>query len=195
MFCKNCGNNLDDNAQFCGKCGTDLKSENYDSSVPPPIVTPVSSEKKKATFTLNCLIPKMFVLIGIICFFFPFMSVSCAGEKVDIFGIHMIIDNEETSSKVKNYSDDEKSSLFNIFVTASGICAIIALFSAKKAGFLSALLLIIFRLSAKSYYSIGEKRLSELEDILKIEFGPALWIAIIAFIVAAVSNYIIRQKE
>lgn len=197
MFCKNCGNNLDDNAKFCGKCGTTVNSEASGSAVPPTPVTPDSSGSTASANTIKRFLPKILVLIGLICFFFPFMSVSCASEKVNVTGTDMIFGDKETSQSVKNYlgDDDKKGSLFNIFVTASGICAIFSFFKAKKTGLLSALFLIVFRLSAKSYYRIGEKKLSELEDVFRIEFGTALWIAVIMFIAAAVTDYLIQQKE
>ena len=180
MICKNCGNNLDDNAKFCGKCGTTVSTEDTVSTVMPNPSDTGNTVKN----------------IGLICFFFPFMSVSCAGQKRDITGTDMIFGDKDTSEDVKEIAedDDEDGSIFNIFVLIAGVCGVVAL-AKTKIGAVSAVSLVIFRFSAKSYFRIGGEKLKDFEDYLNVEFGIALWIAIIVFIGAVVSDYLIHKKE
>lgn len=209
MICKNCGNELNDNAKFCGKCGFTVSTDDNSTPVtPPPTVTPVTPVTTNTSGTgsvvqnilnnksIMKIVPKILVLIGLICFFFPFMSVSCAGEKRNITGTDMIFGDKDTSEDVKEMSDDDddNGSLFNIFVLIAGVCGVVALVK-TKAGIASAVSLIIFRLSAKSYFTIGDQKLKDLEDYLKIDFGAALWIAIIVFTIAFVIDFIRAKKE
>lgn len=154
MICKNCGNNLDDNAKFCGKCGTTVSTEDT--------VKNILHNKNIMRF-----LPKILVLIGLICFFFPFMSVSCAGQKRDITGTDMIFGDKDTSEDVKEIAedDDEDGSIFNIFVLIAGVCGVVAL-AKTKIGAVSAVSLVIFRFSAKSYFRIGGEKLKDFEDYL-----------------------------
>ncbi|MCD7891746.1 MAG: hypothetical protein LUG26_08430 [Ruminococcus sp.] len=139
-----------------------------------------------------------------ICFFFPFMTVSCGVEEVgssatviELTGKDMIFGNSETSEDVadyyeENYDEDVDASTFNIFVYLAAIFAVLSLFVGKKHkswGALtscSVLSLIIFRLSAKSYYKIGDESLKELvkSGMFDVSFGAAFYIALILLIVA-----------
>ena len=40
MFCRNCGAQTDDNAQFCIRCGASLQSGEGDAAPPPPFEAP-----------------------------------------------------------------------------------------------------------------------------------------------------------
>lgn len=197
MICKNCGNNLDDNAKFCGKCGTTVSTEDTVSTVMPnPSDTGNTVKNILHNKNIMRFLPKILVLIGLICFFFPFMSVSCAGQKRDITGTDMIFGDKDTSEDVKEIAedDDEDGSIFNIFVLIAGVCGVVALAKTKICA-VSAVSLVIFRFSAKSYFRIGGEKLKDFEDYLNVEFGIALWIAIIVFIGAVVSDYLIHKKE
>ena len=149
---------------------------------------------------------KFAVLIGILCFFCTFMTVSCGrSEKgLEIKGIDFIFGSEEVSQSIgraeKSMSEDisfeeseetddtgdevEGSSIFNWFMLYAGVCAVCELFARKKIGKYAsgaAIGLILFRISAKWYYKIGEKSLSDYEGWITVHFGPALYIAIIIF--------------
>lgn len=191
MFCPKCGNKIQDGVRFCGKCGSEVETvggENREvSSVQGQ--TPEKSGAKSDSKSV-VLIGKMVIIIALVCFFFTFMSVSCAGETQKISGKDMIFgDSSITDSLDEEY--DSHSNLFNIFVCLSGVSGIIAIIITKRkasAGFasLSAIFLLIFRFSAKHYYQIGDRSLKDWEEMnLETHFGFALYLAIVLFFLGA----------
>lgn len=184
MFCKKCGSEIKNDAKFCGKCGESVDIQQIEEQSDKDLL--VSKETSEKDFTLGCFIfalPRILILIGIICFFFPFITVSCAGENVKITGTDMIFGDKEIVEEAEDYSGDDES-IFNWFVLLAGLCAAGALIKPKEAGSAS-IFLLIFRFTAKWYYKLGDSRLSELDDVIQIDFGFALWLAIILFILAA----------
>ncbi|MCD7812270.1 MAG: zinc ribbon domain-containing protein [Ruminococcus sp.] len=218
MFCKNCGKPLKEGAQFCNECGAKVTQT---TQTAPPAQTdsgaalqPVQAaapqtdsgaapKKEKKEYPI--WVPKLVVVIALICFFFPFMTVSCGVEEVgssatviELTGKDMIFGNSETSEDVadyydENYDEDVDASTFNIFVCLAAILAVVSLFISKKyrswgssATIWSAIFLVIFRLSAKSYYKIGDESLKELvkSGMFDVSFGVAFYIALILLIVA-----------
>jgi hypothetical protein len=66
MYCQNCGNEVSDNAVFCEKCGTSLKS---DAPVTPPLPEPTPAKNKKEVTA------RTFLSIGLlISFFLPWID-------------------------------------------------------------------------------------------------------------------------
>ncbi len=132
------------------------------------------------------------------------MTVSCGVEEVgssatviELTGKDMIFGNSETSEDVadyydENYDEDVDASTFNIFVCLAAIFVVISLFFGKKHKLwgsftgLSVIFLVIFRLSAKSYYKIGDESLKELvkSGMFDVSFGATFYIALILLIVA-----------
>ncbi len=196
MVCNYCGNQIQDNQQICPNCGANL-------GITPPQNQPSYGNVQpnyapSSTGISTSIIAKIVVVIALICFFFTFMSVSCTvvdDSSVEITGIDMIIGNTETADEVNSASDDEASGIdvINIFVIGSAVLAILAIVmkNPKDSAALtvgSAALLIIFRFTATSYYKIEDVKLKEMidEDLLAVEFGLALYAAIILFIVATI---------
>jgi uncharacterized RDD family membrane protein YckC len=73
MFCKNCGTNMEDGAQFCPKCGTPVGTSsssavtNQSSLSTPLVLFPVSSGKRFANFILDLIFVYAFeFMIGFI---------------------------------------------------------------------------------------------------------------------------------
>lgn len=162
-----------------------------------------TQEEKKTIFYVS----KLLILGVIICFFFPFMTVSCGtGEltkTIEITGVDMVVGDEEVADPVaefsENYSENvlgevadeeesEDASTFNILVVVAAVFVIIELFARKKVGKyagISCVSLVLFRISAKWYYTVGEKSLAECEDYLTVEFGWAVYIAIILLLIVS----------
>lgn len=211
--CPECGAELKKSASFCGKCGAKTSaadSENAAGNTLPavavtqssdndnnndnedkPETTEDSSETTETAGVIGFLaIPRVLVLIAIICFFFPFMTVSCGATGMDISGTDMIFGNDEIVEYVENATDDNDASLFNWFILIAGICSLTGLIitNHKDAAIYSSLssaFLIVFRITAEWYYSIGDTPLSETDGMIRVDYGGALYAAIILQLIAA----------
>lgn len=186
MFCKSCGSEVKTGEKFCRSCGAPIEG-NSGTDAFGELADKISENK---TSLGGVLIGKILVLVALICFFFTFMTVSCAGETRKVSGKDMIFgDSSITDSIEKQYSSH--STLFNIFVCASAVSGIAAIglrkrkTSAVLAG-VSGVLLIVFRFTAKFYYKIGDQSLGDWEEAgLEVGFGFPLYLAIVLFIAAA----------
>ncbi len=190
MFCPNCGNEIKDGSPFCGECGAKLNSVTKEKvTVSSPNAVPVSTAGGKGK-TSTAFLAKIFVLVALICFFMPFMTISCADksvskEKIKVTGTDMIIGDKDISEQKED--EGGSGSIFNIFVCVAGVAGVVALLPIKKTALfsgISAISLIVFRATATSYYKIGESTLKEASDYITVKFGPALYIAIILLVLA-----------
>ena len=148
------------------------------------------------------LAPRLLALIAIICFFFPFMSVSCGQYSTEISGTDMIFGDSSISEQIEDFSEGESDgSLFNWFILLAGLFALGGVVHLKskeaaEASGLSVLFLFIFRVTAKWYYKIGDTRLSEIDDsVIQVEFGAALYWAIVLLCIAAVIHLLYAVME
>lgn len=214
MFCPNCGAKIQENARFCENCGApvqqsvsqnDTFSEHMTQQVHSILSgTPATADEAKTQKIGFLAVTKILILIAIICFFFPFMTVSCGGQQIaSVSGTDMIFGDSTVSHEVTEYAEkqgetEEDGSLFNWFVLAAGVCAVFALFTTKNSGgeaLFSAIWLIVFRFNAKWYYRIGDTKLSELnEDVIQVKFGGALYLAIV-LLLAVFLIYILFYKR
>lgn len=195
MFCKNCGKEISDNSAFCTECGAKSEKESnlneiksVESTSGTSSATAINNENKSNSHG-SIIIAKIGIFIALICFFFTFMSVSCAGETRELSGKDLIFGDKSVTSELDDEYDSH-SNLFNIFVCLSAVSGILALVikKAKTAGglsLLSSIFLLIFRLSAKHYYKLGGESLKSLEDYIEVHFGFALYLAMILFFIAA----------
>lgn len=191
MFCPNCGKEIKDGAPFCGECGAKLNTATEEKvpagSSPDAVPVSTASSKGKAS---TAFIAKIFVLVALICFFMPFMTISCADksvskDKVKVTGTDMIFGDKDISEQKED--EGGSGSIFNIFVCVAAVAGVVALLPIKKTALfsgISALSLVVFRLTATSYYKIGERTLKEASDYIKVRFGFALYIAIILLVLA-----------
>ncbi len=194
--CKSCGSELKENSKFCTNCGAateDTASETVIDNAPAQ----VSEENKNLTGKEAALgrflvfLPRILVIIGIICFFFPFMTVSCADNEVSVSGTDMIFGDDDVSVQVSSHTDDD--SLFNWFILLAGLCAIGGLIHPKDAGGAS-IFLLIFRFTAKWYYDLDEIE-EQFGSVLEVDFGFALWLAIIVFLLASGVSRLLDGKN
>ena len=56
MFCPKCGSRLPDDAVFCGRCGTEIRTKDYYRDEPEMSRTPKKSRRKKNRLPLVILI-------------------------------------------------------------------------------------------------------------------------------------------
>lgn len=212
MKCNKCGAFVPDNNKFCLECGAPQNiDENAAMNPPNPSNAPVNPDygtSSSPTITIGSkkisvkLIGKLAVLLALICFFLPFMSISCAGTKTNISGTDMIFGDSDVTAEADSRSSDH-SHLFNLFVCLSAVAGIAAIVvpKAKMSSALSAGaggLLILFRMTAKIYYKIDKASLRELEKTyssFEVSFSFWLYLAIILFLAAAVAIIISEQKS
>ncbi len=103
MFCTNCGKNIPDGSVFCPECGKPTSAQAAQQQMygqqpiygQPAVVAPISGGAAAITQKVERvptrLIAKIAFLAALVCFLFPFMSVSCdastaasmAGEEGD----------------------------------------------------------------------------------------------------------------
>lgn len=191
MFCKKCGAELTKGSKFCKNCGTKIEIyKNPDSKINSDQQQNPQASNKTTNSRSVVLIGKVVILIALICFFFTFMSVSCAGETRKISGTDMIFGDNSVTDSLDEEGYDSHSSLFNIFVCLSAISGVIAIIVKREKSAvlasLSAIFLLIFRFSAKHYYQINDMSLKDWEDMnLETHFGFALYLAIFLFFLGA----------
>jgi hypothetical protein len=79
MNCRNCGQPNSDTAKFCIACGRPL-------AAPVPIPIPVQPQPEQVTVKSKWIrrLPTIGSLIVVLCFFFPWLMVSCS---IDIFNL------------------------------------------------------------------------------------------------------------
>lgn len=203
MFCPNCGKQLDPDEKFCAGCGASVTAEtNHIQGTAAPAQNAGYSQPAVPTIQRSTgsalsmsLIAKILVLIAMVCFFFPFMSVSCSGvTTTELSGFEMVIGSSEAQKDLEDYGEESsRGDTLNIFVIGAAVFGVIALIARKKkitmpCSALSAAALVVFRITATSYYKIGDMTLKEYikQDMITVNFGFALYLAIILFILAAV---------
>jgi len=89
MFCTNCGKNIPDGSVFCPECGKPTSAQAAQQQMygqqpiygQPAVVAPISGGAAAITQKVERvptrLIAKIAFLAALVCFLFPFMSVSC----------------------------------------------------------------------------------------------------------------------
>jgi hypothetical protein len=81
MNCRNCGQPNSDSAKFCIACGRPMAAP-----VPTPVPIPIQSQPEPVAGKRQWIkrLPAIGSLIVILCFFFPWLMVSCS---IDIFNL------------------------------------------------------------------------------------------------------------
>ncbi len=179
MFCENCGKKIEGDMQFCENCGNPL----------------VKEEKKKTKSLIGAL--KIVLVIGMICFFMPFATVSCGNTDITVNGIEVALGNFSD-----NYipSEDVGANVFLIIAIIATCISFGVCFAVKKdIGFVSSvkifniialIFLFIFMLSVKPYYAFEGNDL----DYIEIEYNIGFWMAVLANGISAVLAYKIEKE-
>jgi len=159
MFCTNCGENNEDNAEFCVKCGSKLKDVTVKKSGTPSLGSLTSGELKVGNISID---KSKMNLAGIICGAIALISAFLPYISAEIWGM-------KSSTSLIQGGDGV---IVIIFALGAIVCAVID----KKIPLtvMGVLLLAIIGLESKSLTE-GVEELSyygiDFDDIFKMEIG------------------------
>lgn len=85
MYCSKCGNNLEENAKFCQKCGTSVSVPNMSASQQPVNVAPTTQQAAYGTILTTTTMPKknniILIALGVAVAVLAIMLISMQSEK------------------------------------------------------------------------------------------------------------------
>lgn len=199
-YCTCCGQELHDSAVFCPKCGAKNETSGMASSPSsgtsqPPPAAQTAKTSQKSIGQKKCLV-KLLLIIGMVCFIFPFATVSCADVSATVSGLEAMT-SLTTQDSFNAYISEENPNLFLIFAFAFGIAAIwkmrtkSVMRSAITATF-GALCLLAFRMSFVSYYG-----LSDYINVITLKFRWGWILSFLTYTAAAVLawRYYLQEKN
>jgi uncharacterized membrane protein AbrB (regulator of aidB expression) len=193
MYCTNCGKKVEPGERFCSECGKPVEE----------------AEVIKKTFTPSALnrakkfSPAIFVVI-IICFFLPFINVSCQGQKVATFtGIQLVtgttieqpsmFGEEEQAEKVEG----EPLAILVLVSAVVGFC--LSFLKNRKSAIAPAItgvagLILLLLLKSK----LDNDILRQGQGMLQVECRVGFWLTLLLFLFAVGLNafvFLQRKKE
>lgn len=173
-----------------------------------------ADEEPKAAKNCRTALKLLFLAV-LVCFFFPFITVSCAGETMEASGVNLMwasisdvydnagysdtdiaIDNSEERSGFDQFRLDHN--LILIFAALGALGGLISAFNkdkmkelAESAG-VTAVLLLVFRISFFNYYIVEEYR-----ETIKpfVGFAWGWWAAFLFALAALVVSLIGYMKD
>ncbi len=225
MFCKHCGTQIPDGSETCPSCGGALtqnaasqaKAAPQAENAAPTAGAPQAANTANAgaavkeladTFTgiaaektaglPLALIAKVCVLIALLAFFLPFISVSCTQDKSvkeSYSGVRLMtgIDKSDDSlSKGSGQDSDHEPNIFLIAAFAGGVATAVIIFRKKNIKLaaiisgISALVLILFRMTFRSYYDFP----SEYAKYIKVKTKFGLLLCILMMLATAAACFL-----
>lgn len=200
MFCGNCGTKLDPDSKFCPNCGSkvpELKQVSTSVSKQNQVSKPVVSvPKEKFTPKNPSKSLKFLLVLALACFFFPFVTVSCAGDNVTASGYEVMT----AISFQEEYDFSEFSA--NTYLVLAFLLGCIGVATTKKEksltvpGIASAgatISLLLFRFKFYSFYGI-----EAIKNDISIEFRWGWWLALLLLLAAtgtAINSYSSSQTD
>ncbi len=198
MFCPECGKTVEDDVIFCSNCGVKV-DENLQAVTPA-----IQSLKKPMVIMFMENGTKKFSLaifgIVLVCFFLPFITVSCQGQKITtLTGIQLVTGTtiEQPSmfgkKQVQKVSGEPLAAL--VFLCAAfglgssfikGKKSAIAPAAAGGIGLISLLMLKL---------KLDNEILREGKGMLELEYGVGFWVVLILFLIAIVLNVYLMQGK
>lgn len=189
MLCPNCGVEIEPNEQFCSTCGCNISVDEASMSK----ADPGSKETIKNPSTKL----KFMLVLAMACFFFPFVTVSCAGETC------FTASGVEAMTAV-SLQDEYDFSEFraNIYLLATAALAVIGFVKARKAKSLlisgiatagATLFLLLFRFKIYDFYQVDS-----ISEAVSIDFRWGWWLSLLFFLEAlriAIVALITSPKE
>ena len=209
MFCKHCGTQIPDGSETCPSCGGALTNSAAPAGAPQAANTANAGAAVKEladTFTgiaaektaglPLALIAKVCVLVALLAFFLPFVSVSCTQDKSvkeSYSGFRLMLSLEKKDDSVASNSEsDPKMNVFLIAAFAGGVASAVIIFRKKNLKLaaiisgISALVLILFRMSFRSYYDFP----SEYSKYIKVKTKFGLLLCILMMLATAAACFL-----
>ncbi len=210
MYCNKCGKELKDGAKFCGACGAEQPNVSVPAKTPPRLQTPNNDTPNndapsaaRGSGKIDTTLIKVLLLAGMLCFFLPFVMVSCSGEQVECSGFEIMMGGSSPESS-EYYDADFAPNIFLIGALVLGVIALIHLFMSNlKAGDLlistglsmgAAFMLILCKSTFWSYY----EDLQEVRGYLQVDFEYGWVLSLLAFGAAgllALFLYILHKQQ
>lgn len=209
MFCKHCGTQIPDGSETCPSCGGALTNSaapagasqaannaNAGAAVKELADTFTGIAAEKTAGLPLALIAKVCVLIALVAFFLPFISVSCTQDKSvkeSYSGFRLMLSIEKKDDSVASNSEsDPKPNVFLIAAFAGGAAAAVIIFRKKNIKLaaiisgISALVLILFRMTFRSYYDFP----SEYAKYIKVKTKFGLLLCILMMLATAAACFL-----
>ncbi len=209
MFCKHCGTQIPDGSETCPSCGGALTNSaapagasqaannaNAGAAVKELADTFTGIAVEKTAGLPLALIAKVCVLIALLAFFLPFISVSCTQDKSvkeSYSGFRLMLSLEKKDDSVASNSEsDPKPNVFLIAAFAGGAAAAVIIFRKKNIKLaaiisgISALVLLLFRMSFRSYYDFP----SEYAKYIKVKTKFGLLLCILMMLATAAACFL-----
>lgn len=219
MFCKHCGTQIPDGSETCPSCGGALtknaapKAEataqaaspqqtanaaNAGASVKELADSVTDLAAQKTAGLPLALIAKVCVLVALLAFFLPFVSVSCTQDKSikeNYSGVRLMFSIEKKDDSVMSNSESKSDPKPNIFLIAAfggGIAAAVMIFTKKNLKLasivsgISALVLLLFRVSFRSYYDFPK----EYAKYIKVKSKFGLLLCLLMLLATAAACYL-----
>lgn len=210
MFCKHCGSQIPDGSEKCPSCGGDLKGSA--ASAPKPMASVGGSSVKEMADNITnaalektaglprVLIAKVCILIALVSFFLPFISVSCKDneyademEEQSYSGFSLMLDLEDDDDEaLDSLESDPSPNIFLILAFAGGVASAVFIFYKKKyklAAMISGgsvVALILFRMTFFGYYDFP----SQAKKYIDIDTKFGLLLCILTMLATAAACFL-----
>lgn len=202
-YCIHCGKELPESAKFCPKCGA--KKETGAASVSPPSgydETNTSSQPSPAPHAESAPtsneqgrgLVKLLLIISLVCFIFPFATVSCGDISASVSGLEAMT-SLTLQDDLDVYVSDRTPNSFLIIAFVLGVAAVCKVQGKSIKGSaimatLGAICLLLFRFSFVSYYD-----LENYIDFVTLEFRWGWILSILSYATGAVLAWLYYWQE
>ena len=207
MYCRHCGREIPDGAEFCPLCGGLQNDGGF------------SASRGGIAGISKRLIAKIALALALVCFALPFMAVSCSSEGTTVFskeysGFQLMTSLGEASDAGEDETaaekeKDAKPNIYAIVSFALGVTALVLLLIGKRSricGVLSGVFgaaLIALAATFRSYYNLDSgfantggnslfdsADMSKISDMISVDVKYGLIAAVLLFAAAAVCCFL-----
>ena len=199
--CIRCGQELPESAKFCPKCGAPKVEKKAEAS-PSSGISGTYSSNQTQNISYSASKPnghnrgliKLLLVIGMVCFIFPFATVSCGDISASVSGLEAMT-SLTMQDNLDVYVSDRAPNLFLIIAFGLGAVAIYkardrAIKGTAAMTTIGAVCLLLFRASFVSYY--------ELEDyinLVTLEFRWGWIVSTLTYSAAAILSWLHHLQE
>lgn len=203
MFCPMCGKDIGDKKiKYCPMCGSPVSVDSASTQASGESFQQSSQQTGNQGITTDIRrIAKLLLIVSMICFFFPFVTVSCSGEQFTYSGFEVatkiITDEEKSFEEFEDFSP-------NIYLIGTLVLAAVGLcFAWNKKNYKNttkmaiigcsaggAICLGLFRSTFFDYYDFGY-----LSNALRVEFEFGWTASLISLCGAALMAFVSTTED